>query len=106
MDMIKLKNGETIAFAVGLVHSHAIKELYNENAAAFRMLVTACRDRQYTVPKNAEDELKALLDDNLVESVDSEGRLKIHSTIRSVALSAAEGKGAHLKFVSPFEGDD
>lgn len=106
MGVLKLKNGETIMFEVGLVHNMAIRQLSQENPAAFKVLVSACRDQKYIVPSTATNELKLLLKDLLVEAVNDDRTLKIHDTIRSVVVSAAVGSNDNPSYVSPFEGDD
>lgn len=93
MNRLKLKNGTEEAAPLVKVTMMSAEHLVESNPIAFVELVALCRDRDHELFGNTAVELQRLA------LVGPDG--SVHDSIRNVVLSAAEGEGLEMRFVSP-----
>ena len=93
MQVVTLKNGAQEPLPLVTATMMSISTLMQENPIAFYELVMKCRDRNHRFFGNSGDVLQRL---SLVETGGS-----VHTSIRNVVLSAAEGDGLDMCLGSP-----
>lgn len=93
MDILKLKNGSEEVAPLVNVTMISVRHLLESNPIAFVELVSLCQDRDHELFGNTAVELQRLA---LVKPDGS-----VHGSIRNIVLSAVEGEGLEMRFISP-----
>lgn len=96
MQIIKLRNGAEEAASLVMVTMMSFNRLVEEKPIVAYELVTLCRDPNHQLFGKTGDDLAAL---SLVQK-SSDGYI-VHNSVRNIVLSAAEGDGFDMQFVSP-----
>jgi hypothetical protein len=94
--LIRLKNGEEISSSILTPLLMTLETLAMEHPRAFNDLVLVCRNQNY-IPSGTSLDLLERAELILLQR----GRIRVYDSIRSIALSAAEGSGLNIRFVSP-----
>lgn len=98
MDTVCVKNGDEVPSIMVDVTMLSLRSLLSENSIAFYELVMSCRDRQHVLFGNTS---MVLIQHGLIESVDKDGRARIHDAVRSIVASAATGDGFDISLTEP-----
>lgn len=93
METVILRNGAEEAKPLVAVTMLSLGHLMDERPLALYDLVMKCRDRNYQFFGDNEEHLKSL------NIVDRDG--SIHTSIRNIVLSAADGDGLAMVIRSP-----
>ena len=96
IELVRLKNGIEEAKSLVIIVSDSISRMIKEDPIVLYELVMKCRDRNHRCFGNTADVLKQLA---LLQSDNS-----VHSSIRNIVLSSAEGDGSNMEFVNPVQG--
>lgn len=105
MEMVKLKNGAEVPYAMVTVVNMSLKGLITptnnppedmQNACCFYDIVMASRDKNY-IKEIFTANLEKLKKIGLVQESN-----QIHEYIRDVVVNSTEGDGLDMKLVSPF----
>ncbi len=96
--LVTLKNGETMPRLMVSVMMISLQDLIAQHPMAFYELVMSARSREHVLSGTCGEELVSR---GLLESVDDQGRGRMHDETRSIVTSAATGDDLELALTSP-----